>query len=137
MRADNTIRDALADFLGMLAHKARTGQMTDDDVAVLSRAIHDAGGIRATVRDMAGYYGQSEDNIRHIIHRNLLPKPERRVYFDFGAFRRRAGTEGSHSVYRVPQARGRGLHPIPLGGRNERRAPPVLHPDRRGKGKAV
>ena len=34
--------------------------MTDDDVAVIYRAIHDAGGIRATVRDMAGYYHQSE-----------------------------------------------------------------------------
>ena len=85
----NAIRDALAETLGMLAHKARTGQMTDDDVTVIYRAIHDAGGIRATVRDMAGYYHQSEDNIRHVIHRNLLPAPERRVYYDFEAIRRR------------------------------------------------
>lgn len=48
----NAIRDALAETLGMLAHKARTGQMTDDDVAVIYRAIHDAGGIRATVREI-------------------------------------------------------------------------------------
>ena len=45
----NAIRDALAETLGMLAHKARTGQMTDDDVAVIYRAIHDAGGIRAAL----------------------------------------------------------------------------------------
>ena len=83
------MRDALADFLGLLAHKARTGQMTDDDATVIYRAILDAGGIRATVKDMAGYYHQSEDNVRHIIHRNLLPPPERRVYYDFGAVRRK------------------------------------------------
>lgn len=83
------MRDALADFLGMLAHKARTGQLTDSDAEVIYRAIHDAGGIRATVRDIAGYYGQSETNVRHVISRNLLPAPERRVYYDFGAIRRR------------------------------------------------
>lgn len=86
MERNNTMRDALADFLGMLAHKARTGQLTDDDVAVLYRAIHDAGGIRATVKDLASYYNQSEDNVRHVLHRNLLPAPERRVYHDFKSF---------------------------------------------------
>lgn len=85
----DTLRDTLADYLGMLAHKARTGQLTDDDAEVLYRAIHDAGGIRATVKDMAGYYHQSEDNIRHVIHRNLLPAPQRRVYYDFGAVRKK------------------------------------------------
>ena len=85
----DTFRDALADFLGMLAHKARTGQLTDDDAAVMFRAIREAGGIRATVRDLAGFYGQSENNVRHVINRNLLPAPERRVYHDFSAFRKR------------------------------------------------
>lgn len=84
-----TFRDALADFLGMLAHKARTGQLTDDDAAVMFRAIREAGGIQATVRDLAGYYGQTENNVRHVINRNLLPAPERRVYHDFSAFRKR------------------------------------------------
>ena len=88
-RIDNSIRDALADFLGILSHKARTGQLNADDAAAIYRAICDAGGIRATVRDLAGYYGQSENNVRHVINRNLLPAPERRVYHDFAAFRKR------------------------------------------------
>ena len=83
---DKTIRDSLADFLGMLAHKARTGELTADDAAVLYQAIRDAGGIRATVKDLAGFYHQSEDNVRHVLHRNLLPAPERRVYYDFESF---------------------------------------------------
>ncbi len=89
MESNKTMRDALADFLGMLAHKARTGQLTDDDARAMYRAICDAGGIKATVTDMAGYYGQSEDNVRHVIHRNLLPAPQRRVYYDFGAVRKK------------------------------------------------
>ena len=57
--------------------------------AIIARAIREGGGIRATVRDLAGYYGQSENNVRHVINRNLLPAPERRVYHDFAAFRKR------------------------------------------------
>lgn len=87
MEKTNTMRDALADFLGVLSHKARTGELTDEDTVVFYRAIHDAGGIRATVRDIAGYYGQTETNVRHVINRNLLPSPQRRVYYDFAAFR--------------------------------------------------
>lgn len=83
------MRDALADFLGMLAQKARTGQLTNDDAMVLYRAIQDAGGIHSTVRDIATYYGQTENNVRHVINRNLLPAPERRVYHDFAAFRKK------------------------------------------------
>lgn len=88
-RIDNAIREALADSLGILSYKARTGQMTDEDVALISRAIREGGGIRATVQDLAGYYGQSENNVRHVINRNLLPAPERRVYHDFAAFRKK------------------------------------------------
>ena len=96
----NTIQDALADFLGMLAHKARTGQLTNDDAAILFRAIHDAGGIRATVKDMAGYFNQSEDNVRHLIHRNLLPAPERRVYYDFTAIQKKVPAKWKKRVSR-------------------------------------
>jgi hypothetical protein len=41
-RVDNVIREALADSLGLLAHKARTGQMTDEDVVIIARAIRRA-----------------------------------------------------------------------------------------------
>ena len=93
----DTLRDSLADFLGMLAHKARNGQLTDDDAVVLFRAIHDAGGIRATVRDIASYYGQTETNVRHVINRNLLPPPQRRVYYDFAAIRARVPSKWTKS----------------------------------------
>lgn len=82
------MRDALADYLGILANKARTGELTDEDVETLAMVIRHAGGIRATIQDLAAYYGKSEDNIRHVIHRNFMPKPERRVYHDFDAFRK-------------------------------------------------
>lgn len=86
-RTDKAIREALGDFLGILEYKARHGVMSVDDVRVILDAIEAAGGVRATVKDLAGYYNQSEDNVRHVIHRNLLPAPRRMVYYDFGSFR--------------------------------------------------
>ena len=84
----NEIREAVCDFLGILQHKARTGRLTPQDLRAIMEAIMAGGGIHATVDDLAGYYGQSPDNVRHVIHRTILPAPERRVYHDFTAFRR-------------------------------------------------
>ena len=60
-RTDKAIREALGDFLGILEYKARHGVMSVDDVRVILDAIEAAGGVRATVKDLAGYYRQSED----------------------------------------------------------------------------
>ena len=88
-RTEQAIRDALGDFLGILEHKVRQGSINSEDVRTILRTIEASGGVRATVKDLAGYYNQSEDNVRHVIHRNLLPAPRRMVYYDFGSFRER------------------------------------------------
>ena len=81
------MREALGDFLGILEYKVRHSVMNIDDVRVILKTIEASGGVRATVKDLAGYYHQSEDNIRHVIHRNLMPAPKRMVYYDFDSFR--------------------------------------------------
>lgn len=86
-RTDSVMREALGDFFGILEYKARHGVMSIDDVRAMFEAITSSGGIKATVKEIAGYYHQSEDNVRHVIHRNIMPEPKRMVYYDFGAFR--------------------------------------------------
>lgn len=86
-RTDKAVREALGDFLGILEYKVRHGIINIDDVRTILSTIEASGGVRATVKDLAGYYRQSEDNVRHVIHRNLLPAPKRMVYYDFGTFR--------------------------------------------------
>ena len=86
-KSETVIRDALAEMLELLSYKVRSGVMSEDDVKSILSIIQSGGGIKATVRDLAGFYGQSEDNVRHVIHRGFMPKPERRVYFDVKAFR--------------------------------------------------
>jgi hypothetical protein len=86
-RTEKAVKEALADMLDVLSYKVRHGSMNVSDARAILDIILQGGGVRATAKELAGYYGQSEDNVRHVIHRNLLPAPERRVYYDFGAFR--------------------------------------------------
>lgn len=88
-KTEMAVREALGDFLGILEYKVRNGVINVEDIRTILEAIEASGGVRATVKDLAGYYRQSEDNVRHVIHRNLLPAPRRMVYYDFGAFRER------------------------------------------------
>lgn len=87
-RTENAVRDALADMFGLLEYKTRHGAMCADDVRAILTALEAGGGVRATVGDLAGYYHKSEADVRNVIHRNLMPKPVRRVTYDFGAFRK-------------------------------------------------
>ena len=75
-RTDKAIREALGDFLGILEYKARHGVMSVDDVRVILGAIEAAGGVRATVQDLAGYYRQSEDKVFVDMAVNWLDDPD-------------------------------------------------------------
>lgn len=71
-RTERAVKEALADMLDVLSYKIRHGAMSASDARALLDIIMQGGGIRATVKELAGFYNQSEDNVRHIIHRNLL-----------------------------------------------------------------
>lgn len=86
-KAENAIREAVADMFDILSYKVRNGIMTEQDVRVISSVIREAGGVKATVKDLSAIYGQSEDNVRHVISRHFMPTPERRVYYDYDSFR--------------------------------------------------
>ena len=99
-RTENAVRDALADMFGLLEYKTRHGAMCADDVRAILTALEAGGGVRATVGDLAGYYHRSEADVRNVIHRNLMPKPVRRVTYDFGAFRKVAPASWKISSHR-------------------------------------
>lgn len=100
-KKEHIIREALADMFGMLEYKVRQGAMSFDDVSAIMSIIEANGGIKATVSDLAGFYHQSEDNVRHVLHRSFMPKPVRRVYHDMLSFTKNVPTKwrqkASHS----------------------------------------
>ena len=77
------MRDTLADMLGILEYKVRNDAISSEDVRAILTTLEAGGGVRATVSDIAGYYHKSEADVRNVIHRNLMPKPVRRVTYDF------------------------------------------------------
>lgn len=84
----SAIREALADMLGILQYKVKNNVLTPEDMEAIMDLLRCGCGIQATARDLAGYYHQTEDSVRHLIHRNIFPSPKRRVYYDFSAFQR-------------------------------------------------
>ena len=83
---ENVMREALADMFGILEYKVRNGEMSYDDMTAILSILEANGGVKATASDLAGFYRQSEDNIRHVLHRNFMPKPVRKVYYDMLSF---------------------------------------------------
>lgn len=53
-RTDKAVREALGDFLGILEYKVRHGIINIDDVRAILSTIEASGGVRATVKDLAG-----------------------------------------------------------------------------------
>ena len=86
-RSEIVIKEALAEMFDFLAYKVRHDAMTTDDIRAVLAVLESGGGVKATAKDLADFFHQSEDNVRHILHRNYMKKPTRRVYYDFGSFR--------------------------------------------------
>lgn len=82
------MKGLLLEFLDFLRYKVSEDRMTMDDLQSLSKTVADGLELKATARELAGFYNQTEHNVRNVIHCNLLPAPERRVYYSFRAFRR-------------------------------------------------
>ena len=82
------IRESFAEVLNFLAFKVRNGLMTMSDIDAITSILNHDVCILVTVKELAEYYGQSEDNVRHIIHRSVSKPPVRRVFYDFLAFQK-------------------------------------------------
>lgn len=87
-KAENLMREALSDMFDILAFKVRNGAMTLEEMNTVLSLFSDSVKPKASIRELADFYGQTEDNVRHIIYRNMMPKPVRKVYYDFESFRR-------------------------------------------------
>ena len=74
------------EFLDFLKYKVENDLLTMNDVDSIAKAIKQDLKIVATSDDMAAFYGQSNGNVRSLISRRMIQKPQRRVYYSFNAF---------------------------------------------------
>ena len=85
---ENIITEAFADTLEFLAFKMRNGTATACDIDSLSAILKSDVCVLVTVKELAEYYGKTEDQVRHVIHRKVAKPPVRRVFYDFLSFQK-------------------------------------------------
>ena len=101
-KTEEVMREALADMFDILAYKVRNGAMTADDMRAILTALEAGGGIKATISDLAAFYGKKEVDVRNVLHRRYLPRPSRRTYYDFGVFRDIVPKSWLKGMYSLP-----------------------------------
>ena len=84
----NIHKEIACEFLDFLKYKIENDKLTADEVASLVHAVASGTDLYATADELARFYGQSTHNVRCVINRKLLAKPQRRVYYPFSAFAR-------------------------------------------------
>ena len=101
-KTERAMREALADMFDMLSYKVKSGAMTSDDMRAILTALEAGGGIKATISDLAVFYGRKEVDVRNVLHRRYIPRPSRRTYYDFGIFREVVPKSWLKGLYSLP-----------------------------------
>ena len=76
----------IIEFLDFLKYKVENDLLSMEDIDSLVRAIKQDLKIVATIDDLAIFYGKPNVNVRGLISRRMIQKPQRRVYYSFNAF---------------------------------------------------
>ena len=82
---NQTVKEIVSEFLGFLKYKVDNDTLTMDDVKALAECIMNNLPVLGTVEDIAGFYGRSQDSVRHVISGFVFAKPRRRVHYPFRA----------------------------------------------------
>ncbi len=88
MDSSRLVKKYLSDYLGFLKYKVDNDRMTLEEEQAFVRLIEENIPLSGTSDDFARYYHQSPTNIRTVISRKMLDKPERKVMRSFKAFSR-------------------------------------------------
>lgn len=76
----------ILEVLDYLKYKVLNDDCTLEELRSFQDVITDNLDINCTTQDLAERYGQSRSNVRNALSRNFMPKPKRRVYYNFSKF---------------------------------------------------
>lgn len=82
----NACKKLLSEFLGFLKYKVDNDLITMDDMSSILAAFSAGMEVGGTVEDFAGFYGQTVTNVRSVIKRRMVRRPQRKVLYPFGTF---------------------------------------------------
>lgn len=84
----NFAKRIIIDFLDFIRYKVENDRLTLSEADSIAKTIQGELKLRGTVDDLCGFYGQSRTNVKAVIGRKMLGKPERRVYYPFNEFQK-------------------------------------------------
>jgi hypothetical protein len=77
-------KQILIDICKMFIHQLENDKCTAEEIRSISDSITENLKVDATVKDIADFYNQSEQNVRTVVSRNFhKEKPKRKVYYNF------------------------------------------------------
>ena len=87
---DNTnfAKRIILEFLDYIRYKVEHDKLTMKEADSIARTIEENLDLTGTVDELSEFYGQSKTNIKTVICRKMLSKPQRRVFYSFNAFRK-------------------------------------------------
>lgn len=83
------VKKRLLDLLAFFASQVENDECTIDEMESVFKVMTREINARATVKELSGFFGQPEANVRNVISRNYVSgkdKPTRRVSYHLGRF---------------------------------------------------
>lgn len=77
------IKKTLIEILDFYRYKIDNDKCTSEDMRAAFNLLHDNAVSEATIKDIADFYGQSENNVRNVVSRKPVSKPKRAVLYNF------------------------------------------------------
>lgn len=79
-------KDYLIEILDFYKYKLQTGGCGMSEMNDVLHALEENMELNGSIEDFAKFYGQTEQNIRTTINRNLIDKPKRKILYPFHKF---------------------------------------------------
>lgn len=84
----NFAKEIILDFLDYIRYKVENDRLTISEADSIAKTIQNDLKLTGTVDDLCNFYGQTRSNVKAVIGRKMLGKPERRVYYPFNSFQK-------------------------------------------------
>ena len=78
-QSTTTSKKIACEFLDFLKQKIQCDELTADELSSIIRSVVEGTDLYATADELARFYGQSVHNVRCVISRKMIDKPQRRV----------------------------------------------------------
>lgn len=83
---ENLGKKIVLEFLDFLRYKVENDKLTIEETESLAKCFLENTSVSGTAEDFAKFYSTSTHNVRMVINRRLIDKPQRKVLYPFGKF---------------------------------------------------